>query len=90
AFVGAVLWLFIPTGLLVAYSAPGRTSPFFGLLSLLGGVLLIPLAAWLPQLQVHQAVTGKFGAIFSVRAARRVIRSTPLCWMLTTVLGWED
>lgn len=86
AFVGAVLWLFIPTGLLVAYSAPGRTSPFFGLLSLLGGVLLIPVAAWLPQLQVHQAVTGKFSAIFSVRAARRVIRSTPLCWMLTTVL----
>ena len=86
AFVGAVLWLFIPAGLLVAYSAPGRTSPIFGLLSFLGGVLMIPVAAWLPQLQVHQAVTGRFSAIFSVRAARRVIRSTPLCWMLTTVL----
>ena len=86
AFVGAVLWLTIPAGLLVAYSAPGRTSPVFGLLSFLGGVLMIPVLAWLPQLQVHQAVTGRFSAIFSVRAARRVISSTPLCWMLTTVL----
>ncbi len=86
AFFGAVLWLFIPAGLLVAYSAPGRTAPIFGLLSFLGGVLMIPVAAWLPQLQVHQAVTGRFSAIFSIRAARRVIRGTPLCWMLTTVL----
>lgn len=86
AFVGAVLWLIIPAGLLVAYSAPGRTHPIFGVLSFLGVVLMIPVAAWLPQLQVHQAVTGRFTAIFSVRAARRVIRSTPLVWMLTTVL----
>jgi hypothetical protein len=86
AFVGAILWLLIPTGLLVAYSAPGRTAPIFGVLSVLGGVLMIPVAAWLPQLQVHQAVTGKFRSIFSVRAARHVIRTTPVSWMLTTVL----
>jgi hypothetical protein len=86
AFVGAVLWLLIPTSLLVAYSAPGRTAPIFGVLSFLGGVLMIPVAAWLPQLQVHQAVTGRFGSIFSVRAARQVIRRTPVSWMLTTVL----
>jgi hypothetical protein len=86
AFFGAVIWLFIPAGLLVAYSAPGRTSPIFGLLSFLGVVLMIPVAAWLPMLQVHQVVAGKFRAIFSVSAARRVIRHAPLSWMLTTVL----
>ena len=86
AYAGSAIWLSVPAGLLVAFSAPGRTSPIFGLLSFLGGILMIPVAAWLPQLQVHQAVTGRFSAIFSVRAARRVIRSTPLCWMLTTVL----
>ena len=86
AFVGAVLWLIIPAGLLVAYSAPGRTNPIFGILSFLGVVLMIPVAAWLPQLQVHQAVTGRFRSIFAVSAARRVIRSTPLVWMLTTIL----
>ena len=47
---------------------------------------MIPVAAWLPQLQVHQAVTGKFRSIFSVRAARQVIRTSPVYWMLTTVL----
>ncbi len=86
AFFGAVCWLLIPTGLLVAYSAPGRTNPIFGLLSFLGILLLIPVTAWLPLLQVHQAVTGKFRSIFSISAARRVIRNAPLSWMLTTVL----
>lgn len=86
AFFGAVIWLIIPTGLLVAYSAPGRTQPVFGLLSVLGVILLIPVAAWLPLLQVHQAVTGRFRSIFNIRAARRVIRHAPIAWALTTIL----
>jgi hypothetical protein len=86
AFFGAVLWLLIPDGLLVAYSAPGRTSPIFGVLSFIGVVLMIPVTAWLPMLQVHQAVTGKFRAIFSIRIARQIIRNAPLSWMMTTVL----
>ncbi len=86
AVAGAFCWLVIPTGLLVAYSAPGRVSPFFGLMSFLGGVVMIPVAAWLPLLQVHQTVTGRFSGIFQVRAARRVIRQAPLTWMVTTIL----
>lgn len=86
AFFGAVLWLLIPAGLLVAYSAPGRTHPLFGVLSFVGVVLMIPVTAWLPMLQVHQAVTGSFREIFSISAARRIIRDAPLSWMLTTVL----
>lgn len=86
SFMGAVLWLLIPTSLLVVYSAPGRTEPIFGLLSFLGGLLMIPVMAWLPQLQVHQAVTGRFTSIFSVRAARQIVRNAPLSWMVTSVL----
>ncbi len=86
AFFGAVLWLLIPTGLVVAYSSPGRTEPIFGILSFLGVLLLIPVTAWLPQLQVHQAVTGKFRSIFSISAARQVIRNAPFSWMITTIL----
>ncbi|MFN9717768.1 MAG: hypothetical protein ACK58L_03680 [Planctomycetota bacterium] len=86
AFFGAVLWLLIPTGLVVAYSSPGRTEPIFGILSFLGVLLLIPVTAWLPQLQVHQAVTGKFRSIFSISAARRIIRNAPFSWMMTTIL----
>jgi hypothetical protein len=47
---------------------------------------MIPVTAWLPLLQVHQAVTGRFRAIFEVRAARRIIRNAPVAWMLTTIL----
>jgi hypothetical protein len=86
AFFGAVLWLLIPAGLLVAYSAPGRTSPLFGIASFLGVLLMIPVTAWLPMLQVHQAVTGRFRSIFTISAARNIIRNAPLSWMLTTVL----
>ena len=86
ASFGAAVWLLIPASLLVAYSAPGRTSPLFGVLSFLGVVLMIPVAAWLPVLQVHQVVTGRFRSIFDVRAARQVIRNAPLSWMLTIVL----
>lgn len=86
AFFGAVFWLIVPAGLMVAYSAPNRTSPLYGLLSFLGVVIMIPVTAWLPLLQVHQAVTGKFRSIFTISAARRVIRNAPLSWMLTTVL----
>lgn len=85
-FLGAVLWLIIPTGLLVAYSAPGRTAPVYGLLSFLGVLIMVPVTAWLPMLQVHQAVTGRFTAIFSVSAARRIIRNAPFSWMITTLL----
>lgn len=86
AFTGAVLWLLIPAGLLVAYSAPGRTAPLFGFASFLGVILMIPVTAWLPLLQVHQAATGRFRAIFDVRTARRIIRHAPVAWMLTTIL----
>jgi hypothetical protein len=86
AFFGAICWLVIPTSLLVAYSAPERKQPVFGLLSVLGVLLMIPVAAWLPLLQVQQAVTGKFRDVFSVSAVRRLIRNAPLTWMITTVL----
>ena len=85
-FFGAVVWLLLPTSLLVSYAAPDRTRPIFGVLSFLGGLLLIPVLAWLPWLQVQQAVQGRFMAIFSVGAVRRAIRSTPLTWMLATIL----
>ena len=84
--VGAFLWLLMPTALLVAYSAPGRVSPGFAVLSFLGGLCMIFVAAWLPALQVHQAVEGKFRAIFQLRAARHVIRNAPISWLITSVV----
>lgn len=85
-FLGAVCWLIIPSGLLVAYSAPERIGPLYGLGAFCGIVLLIPIMAWLPLLQVHQAATGSFRSIFDVRAVRHVIRHAPGSWMTATIL----
>jgi len=86
AALGAIVWLAIPTGLLVAFSAPGRTDPVYAVLSFLGGALMIPVAAWLPFLQTHQAVTGRFRSIFDIKAARERIARVPLTWMLSTIV----
>jgi len=86
AFFGAVLWLIIPTSLLVAYSPPDRVKPIFGLLAAAGVVLMIPVVAWLPFLQVQQIVTGRFSAILAVREVRRRIRTAPFAWMISTTL----
>ena len=86
AFFGAVLWLLIPASLLVSYSPPDRTRPVFGLLTALGVLLMIPVAAWLPLLQVQQAADGRFLSIFSISAVRRRIRTAPLAWMFSTIL----
>ena len=84
--VGALLWLLMPTALLVAYSAPGRVSPGFALLSFAGGLGMVLVAAWLPMLQVHQALEGKFRAIFSLSVARQIIRNAPIAWLLSSVV----
>ncbi len=86
AFLGAVLWLIIPTSLLVAYAPPDRAKPIFGLLAAIGVVLMIPVVAWLPFLQVQQIVTGRFKAVLELREVRRRIRSAPISWMFSTTL----
>lgn len=85
--LGALCWLVIPTVFLGAASTSPHQNPApTALLSLLGGVLLIPVAAWLPLLQCHQATTGRFKAIFEVRVAREIICRVPIRWAIATVL----
>ncbi|MFO0977865.1 MAG: hypothetical protein U0996_15785 [Planctomycetaceae bacterium] len=86
AFIGAVLWLAIPSGMLVAVTNPERDNPGLGVVSFLGVLLMIPVMAWLPLLQIHQAVEGRFVSVFSIRAARSIIARVPLRWMLATVV----
>lgn len=85
--VGALCWLVIPTLLLgVASSRPYQDQGLPALASFLGGALLIPVAAWLPLLQCHQATTGRFASIFEVKIARDIIRRVPIRWAVATFL----
>lgn len=85
--VGAFCWLAIPTLLLGAASTSPHQNPGpTGVLSFLGGLLIIPVAAWLPLLQCHQAATGRFAAIFDVSAVREIICRVPVRWAGATIL----
>ncbi|MDG1896195.1 MAG: hypothetical protein P8J37_14930 [Fuerstiella sp.] len=84
---GALCWLTIPTVLLgMSSTSPHENPGLPGFLSFVGGALMIPVAAWLPLLQVHQATTGRFKAIFEVRVVREIICRVPIRWAIATVL----
>ncbi len=84
---GALCWLTIPTVLLgMSSTSPHEDPGLPGFLSFVGGALMIPVAAWLPLLQVHQATTGRFRAIFEVRVVREIISRVPIRWAIATIL----
>lgn len=87
AGIGAICWLAIPTLLLGTASTRPYQEPGGAVaVSLIGGALLIPVAAWLPLLQCHQAATGRFKAIFEIGTARRIISRAPIRWAISTIL----
>lgn len=87
AAVGALCWLIVPTLLLgFASSSPHDQDGPAVVVTLIGGLLMIPVAAWLPLLQCHQAAEERFGAIFDVRTIRKIIARVPVRWALATIL----
>ena len=84
---GALCWLAIPVALLAATPSVPRIDPGApGAMSILGGILFIPVTAWLPLLQCHQVVENRFMAIFEVRTIRRIISQVPIRWAIATIL----
>lgn len=87
AAAGALCWLAIPVALLAATPATPRVDPGApGAMSIIGGLLFIPVAAWLPLLQCHQVVENRFMAIFDVRVIRKIINQVPVRWAIATIL----
>lgn len=87
-FVGALLWLIVPVGILIA----AMRLPTGGavLLSLLGMVLLALVVMHLPFLQTNFASTNRFRALFEVRRVRELFRHAPLAFwtaLLATLLS---
>lgn len=83
-FVGALAWLIVPVGILIA----ATRLPVGGsiLLSLLGGLLLLLVAIHLPFLQARFAQTGRFSAIFELREVRRLFLRAPLAFWLSLLI----
>jgi hypothetical protein len=87
-FAGALIWLFVPTLLLIA--APRIDDPGAGVLfGLFGGVLMAAVLLYLPFLQTHFAAENRFRAYFEWRQMRALFRQAPLafwCSLLITLL----
>lgn len=83
-FVGALVWLIVPVGILLA----ATRLPVGGsvLLSLLGGVLLLVVAIHLPFLQAHFAQTDRFSAMFELREVRRLFLRAPLAFWFALII----
>ncbi len=83
-FVGALAWLIVPVGILLA----ATRLPVGGsiLLSLFGGLLLLLVAIHLPFLQAHFAQTDRFGAMFELREVRRLFLRAPLAFWLALLI----
>lgn len=87
AAAGALCWLIVPTLLLGLSTFEPRENPVpYAIGSFIGGAIMVPVAAWLPLLQCHQATTGRFRAIFEVRKVREIICRAPLRWAAATIL----
>ena len=88
AFAGTFLWLLLPVGILIAAA---QKAPESGgaILSLLGGLLLMPVVLYLPFLQVRFALEGRFRALFEIGVIRQHFKRAPLafwCALLATLL----
>lgn len=85
-FLGAFLWLVIPSLMFAAASAPdgGQGGPV--LVTLLGGLSLVIVLGWLPMLQAHFTAENRFRAMFELGTVRRKFKRTPLSWMLALIL----
>ncbi len=85
-FLGAFLWLVIPSVMFAAASSPegGQGGPVA--ITLLGGAILVMVLGWLPLLQAHFAAENRFSAMFELRTVRRKFKRAPLAWTVSLIV----
>ena len=82
-FVGAFVWLLIPTALLASSRATEGPGP---LLILLGGILLIPVLCVLPILQARFAAEQRMSVFREYRTIKEIGRRRPTLWAIAIVV----
>jgi len=82
-YLGAMIWLVIPTAL---FAAASKTEGGPILVTLFGGILLIVVLNWVPFLQAHYAAENRFGAMFELRTVRRLYKNAPFSWTITMLI----
>ena len=84
-WLGAFLWLVIPTAIFAAANKPNGGA---ALVSIVGGVLLSVVFAWVPFLQARYAAEGRLSAYRELGVIRELYRRAPLCWSLAAILTY--
>jgi len=86
-FAGAVAWLIVPVGILIA---AGQLPPAGNAIaSLFGAALLMFVVLYLPFLQTHFACENRFAALFEIKTIRNLFRRAPIAFwiaLFTTLL----
>lgn len=82
-YVGAMLWLAIPSAL---FAATNKTEGGPILITLLGGLLLMLVLSWVPFLQAHFAAENRFGAMFELKKVRALYKNAPFSWLITMLV----
>jgi hypothetical protein len=81
-FFGALAWLLVPT---LLFAAARKTEGPQLVVTILGGLLLVPVLAWLPFLQARFASENRLRGMFELRAVRRLFCQAPLAWLMAIV-----
>jgi Protein of unknown function (DUF4013) len=86
AAIGAIIWLAIPSALIVI-GMRGNDNPGQAVIGMLGGaVLMTVVLLYLPFLQIQMARENRFRAIFDVRTIRKDFKRAPWAFFLSFLL----
>jgi len=83
-YAGAMVWLAAPTALLAVLKQTDQGGQV--VLTLLGGVQLMIVFAWVPFLQARFATENRWRAMFELGAIRELFCRSPFFWLTAVVL----
>lgn len=84
-FVGAVIWLIVPCGVLILASQIPQPA-VAALTNLFGAALLTVAVLYLPFIQAELGRTGKFGSLFQVGVVRGKFRRAPIAFWFALLI----